>query len=152
MKAPVNIVLISEGLFIGRDRNDLAQLARLAAQARVSFFVVQPDESMFDMDTPRTRQRATTSVMPRGSSSSPAHARLVLQGRHGAAGAFDRISRELSGYYLLSFEPTDADRTIARPPHQGRGLERRGLTVRARSTFALADAGPAASKTGGAAA
>ncbi len=53
VNAPVNIVLISEGLFIGRDRNDLGNLARLAAQARVSFFVVQPDESMFDMDTPK---------------------------------------------------------------------------------------------------
>ena len=52
--------------------------------------------------------------------------------------AFDRLGRELSGYYLLGFEPTDADRT---------GKERRikvqvkprGLTVRARPTFVIRD-------------
>ena len=52
--------------------------------------------------------------------------------------AFDRLGRELSGYYLLGFEPTGADRT---------GKERRirvqvkprGLTVRARPTFVIAD-------------
>jgi hypothetical protein len=52
------------------------------------------------------------------------------------AAAFDRLGRELSGYYLIGFEPTDADRT---------GKERRikvevrprGLTVRA-PTFVIA--------------
>ena len=52
--------------------------------------------------------------------------------------AFDRLGRELSGYYLLGFEPTEADRT---------GKERRikvevrprGLTVRARPTFVIRD-------------
>ncbi len=52
--------------------------------------------------------------------------------------AFDRLGRELSGYYLIGFEPTEADRT---------GKERRikvevrprGLTVRARPTFVIRD-------------
>ena len=39
--------------------------------------------------------------------------------------AFDRIGRELSGYYLLGFEPTEADRTGARAAHQGRGEDAR---------------------------
>jgi hypothetical protein len=61
------------------------------------------------------------------------------------AGVFDRISRELSGYYLLSFEPTDADRT-SRDRRIRVEVSRRGLTVKARSTYALAEAGTAASK------
>ena len=44
----------------------------------------------------------------------------------------------MSGYYLLSFEPTDADRQ-SRDRRIKVEVRRRGLTVRARSTFALAD-------------
>jgi VWFA-related protein len=141
MKAPVNIVLISEGLYVGRDRNDLTQLAELAAKARASFYVVQPDESMFDADTPRTiggfnyetlmaEGLEQLAGLTRGS-----FHRVATSG----AGVFDRITRELSGYYLLSFEPTDADRS-SRDRRIRVEVGRRGLTVRARSTYAIADA------------
>ena len=73
MKTPVNMVLLSEGLYVGRDQNDLINLARLAAQARISFFVVQPDESIFDMDSPRDGRRvaAGVGVVARAWSNSP---------------------------------------------------------------------------------
>ncbi|MGH9173486.1 MAG: hypothetical protein ACRD1H_03965, partial [Vicinamibacterales bacterium] len=144
-RAPVYIVLLSEGLYIGRDRNDLTHLARLAAQARVSFFVVQPDDSIFDMDAP-TIMGGTL------------HETLLAEGLEqiagltrgsyykvsaGSAGVFDRIGRELSGYYLLSFEPTEADRT-SRDRRIKVELRRRGLTVRARSTYAVYDPAAAA--------
>ena len=146
MKTPVNVILISEGLYIGRDRNDLAQLARLAAQARLTFFVVQPDESIQDNDLPRTSGSFSEEVLAEGLEQLAG----VTRGSYfkvvaGAAGVFDRISRELSGYYLLSFEPTEADRT-SRDRRIRVEVSRRGLTVRARSTYALADPGPAASK------
>ncbi len=149
LRAPVNIVLLSEGLYLGRDRNDLTTIARLAAQARVSFFVVQPDESLFDMDTPAVVGNLQ-------------HEQLLAEGLEeiagrtrgsyykvsaGSAGVFDRIGRELSGYYLLSFEPTEADRT-SRDRRIKVEVRRRGLTVRARSTYAVADpAGAAAAAT-----
>ena len=140
VKAPVNIVLISEGLFIGRDRNDLTQLARLAAQSRVSFFVVQPDESMFDMDTPKILSSARDdTVMAEGLEQLAGYTRgSYYKVATSGAGAFERIGRELSGYYLLSFEPTDADRQ-SRDRRIKVEVRRRGLTVRARSTFALND-------------
>ena len=148
VNAPVNIVLISEGLFIGRDRNDLGNLARLAAQARVSFFVVQPDESMFDMDSPKIIGSARDdSVMSEGLEQLAGFTRgTYFKVASAGVGAFERIGRELSGYYLLSFEPTDADRSS-----QNRRIKvevkRRGLTVRARSTFALAEAKSATTET-----
>lgn len=140
MKSPVNIVLISEGLYVGRDRNDLTHLAELAARARTTFYVVQPDESMFDMDTPRTvgglnyetllaEGLEQIAGLTRGS-----YFKVATSG----AGVFDRISRELSGYYLLSFEPTEADRT-SRSRRIRVEVGRRGLTVKSRSTYALAD-------------
>jgi VWFA-related protein len=145
IKVPVNIVLISEGLFIGRDRDDLGHLARLAARARISFFVVQPDDSMFDMDVPKifTTARDDT-LMSEGLEQLAGFTRgSYYRVSTTGAGIFERIGRELSGYYLLSFEPTDADRT-SRDRRIRVEVKRRGLTVRARSTFALnEDAAPA---------
>ena len=51
--------------------------------------------------------------------------------------AFDRLGRELSGYYLLGFEPTEADRT-GRERRIKVSVKTRGLTVRARPTFVRA--------------
>ena len=140
VKAPVNIVLLSEGLYVGRDHNDLINLSRLAAQARISFFVVQPDESIFDMDSPRT-----VGGLPQESALAEGLEQLAgfTRGSYykvstSGDGAFDRIARELTGYYLLSFEPTDADKA-SRDRKIKVEVKRRGLTVRARSTYALTD-------------
>jgi VWFA-related protein len=141
MKSPVNIILISEGLYVGRDRSDLTHLANLAAQARTSFYVVQPDESLFDNDTPRTLggfnydSMAAEGLEQLAGLTRGSYFKVATSG----AAIFDRISRELSGYYLLSFEPTDLDRT-SRDRRIKVEVARRGLTVKARSTYALADA------------
>src|SRR4030095_7437306 len=50
--------------------------------------------------------------------------------------AFDRLGREVSGYYLLGFEPNDADRT-GRERRIKVSVKPRGLTVRARPTFVV---------------
>jgi VWFA-related protein len=140
MKSPVNIVLISEGLYVGRDRNDLSRLANLAARARTTFYVVQPDESMFDMDVPRTTGGLNyESLVAEGLEQIAGLTRgSYFKVATSGAGVFDRISRELSGYYLLSFEPTEADRT-SRNRRIRVEVGRRGLTVKSRSTYALAD-------------
>ena len=39
--------------------------------------------------------------------------------------AFDRLGRELSGYYLLGFEPTECGSHRTRAAHQGRGEDAR---------------------------
>ena len=140
MKMPVNVVLISEGLYVGRDRNDLTRLAEIAAQARTTFYVVRPDESMFDMDAPKTIGGLfQDSVLAEGLEQLAGMTRgEYYRAATSGAGIFDRISRELSGYYLLSFEPTDADRTV-RNRRIRVEVGRRGLTIRSRSTYALAE-------------
>ena len=118
----------------------MTTLARLAAAARLTFYVIQPDESMVDIDKPRTTgglgQEAVLSEgleqiagLTRGS-----YYKIATSGE----GAFDRISRELSGYYLLAFEPTEGDRT-SRDRRIRVEVGRRGLTVKSRATYALAD-------------
>jgi VWFA-related protein len=140
LNAPVNIVLLSEGLYIGQDRGNLSQLADLAARARISFYIVQPDESMSDFDKPKTfggfgddtelaQGLEQLAGLTRGE-----YFKVATSG----AGAFARISREISGYYLLGFEPTEADRT-SRDRRIRVEVKRRGLTVRARATYAVGD-------------
>jgi VWFA-related protein len=144
VKSPVNIILISEGLYVGRDRNDLTHLADLAARARTSFHVVQPDESMFDQETTRTIGGLNyDTVMAEGLEQLAGLTRgSYFKVATSGANIFDRIGRELSGYYLLSFEPTAADRT-SRDRRIKVEVGRRGLTVRSRSTYALTDSAAA---------
>lgn len=141
LKTPVNVVLISEGLYLGRDREDLTRLAKFAADGRITFHVVQPDQSLFDADGPRPAGNSTfyDSFLSEGleqiaGTTRGSYYKVATAGD----GAFERIARELSGYYLLSFEPTDADRT-SRNRRIRVEVDRRGLTVKARSTYALAD-------------
>ncbi|HUQ86971.1 MAG TPA: VWA domain-containing protein, partial [Vicinamibacterales bacterium] len=150
LKTPVNIVLVSEGMFVARDRSNMTALGRLAAEARATIHVMRPSQQFFDVE-----DRA-----PGGGMSRFFDDGLMSEGLEQVAGqtrgsmsvingdgqiAFDRLGRELSGYYLLGFEPTEADRT-GRERRIKVSVKTRGLTVRARPTFVVpaADAATAA--------
>jgi len=141
LKMPVNIVLMSEGMFVARDRSSMTTLGRLAAQARATIHVIRPSQQFFDIDD----------NAPGGSSTRFFDDGLMSEGLEQVAGqtrgsmsvvngdgkiAFDRLGRELSGYYLLGFEPNDADRT-GRERRIKVSVKTRGLTVRARPTFVV---------------
>ena len=141
LKMPVNIVLMAEGMFVARDRSSMTTLGRLAAQARATIHVIRPSQQFFDIE-----DRA-----PGGSSTRFFDDGLMSEGLEQVAGqtrgsmsvvngdgkiAFDRLGRELSGYYLLGFEPNDADRT-GRERRIKVSVKPRGLTVRARPTFVV---------------
>ena len=136
-RMPVTMVVISESLFVGRDAGALSGLAATAAFARVSLNVVRPLTSAFDAAT------TTLSSDPAADNDLRRHGleRLAAEFRGGfyevsATGAvvFDRISRELSGYYLLGIELTDDDRrSRARPLRVT--VRRPGVVVRARAAF-----------------
>jgi VWFA-related protein len=113
LKMPVNIVLMSEGMFVARDRSSMTTLGRLAAQARATIHVIRPSQQFFDIDD----------NAPGGSSTRFFDDGLMSEGLEQVAGqtrgsmsvvngdgkiAFDRLGRELSGYYLLGFEPNEA--------------------------------------------
>ena len=141
VNTPVNIVMISEGMFVARDRQSMAELGRRAAEARATIHIIRPGQSFFDIEDrglPSTNSRFfDDSLMSEGLEQVAAQTRGSMTPITGDGKiAFDRLGRELSGYYLIGFEPTDADRT---------GKERRikvevkprGLTVRARPTFVI---------------
>ena len=152
LKTPVNIVMISEGMFVARDRQSMTELGRRAAEARATIHIIRPSQSFFDIEdrgvAPLNSRFFDDSLMSEGLEQVAAQTRGSMTSVAGdGALAFDRLGRELSGYYLLGFEPTDADRT---------GKERRikvevrprGLTVRARPTFVIRnDAAETAAKS-----
>jgi VWFA-related protein len=144
---PVTMVVMSQGLFVGRDPGALSGLASAAATARVALHVVRPLTSDFDVAgaTLSSDPRADNAAWSRGLET------LAAQFNGGfhevsstGAATFDRIGRELSGYYLLGIEPADEDRT-ARPRALRVSVARPGVTVRARRNFlAVAESLPAA--------
>lgn len=151
LKMPVNIVLMSEGMFVARDRVSMTQLGRLAAEARATIHVIRPSQQFFDVED-RMPVSGSTRFFDDG---------LMSEGLEQVAGqtrgsmstvtgdgkiAFDRLGRELSGYYLLGFEPVEADRT-GRERRIKVSVKPRGLTVRARPTFVMPTEDAVAAKT-----
>lgn len=141
---PVNMVLISEGLFVNRTGGAaIDQVSRMAADARVSMHIVLPARRLYDMQNsaPRPAGARDEHLLRQGLEQLAAGVRGALFTPAGGGDAvFERISSELSGYYLLGFEPTDRDRDGGDKRIDVK-VQRRGVTVRARRTFSLPAAG-----------
>lgn len=143
LDSPVNVIMISEGLFLGRSPLRLVDVSRRAADARVTLHIVRPAQSMM-MDASRASSGGLRSfslddyLMRDGLEqlAGQTRGRLLQISAGTGAGIFERLNRELSGYYLLGFEPTDSDRT-GRQRRIRVEVRRRGMTVRARPTFAV---------------
>jgi len=115
VRGPKTLVFLTEGLYLERATSQLAWVSETAAAARASMYAVVLDDTFADMDTSSRRISPTTTEdrrlrqegvdtlvgMTRGS------AQFVSSG---AEGAFLRLSRELTGYYLLGFEPEPSER------------------------------------------
>ena len=137
VEGPKTLVLLSEGLIAEPQRVNLTELAALAQKARVSIYVLQLDSPVADAasdqlsptlaDDYRVRADGLARVAGAGGG-----ALLQLVGAD--AEPFARILRELSGYYLLAFEVTPADRD-GRAHRIGINVGRSGATVRARPAF-----------------
>ena len=141
--APKTVVLISEGLLIGRDYAEAAWVEPRAAAARASLYVLH-------LDSPDTEAKSRRASPSRGEDRE-----LLRDGLDRLAGlakgevfrvagnadfVFQRLSLELSGYYLLSFEPEPGDRDGK--PHKIKiDVSRRDLTLRARREFSVGPAG-----------
>lgn len=147
LQQPINIVMISEGLFVARDRQNMAEIARRAAEARATIHVIRPGQSYFDIDdtaAPGVSRFYEDGLLAEGLEQLAGQTRGTIATVTGSAQiAFDRLGRELSGYYLLGFEPTAADRT-GRERRIRVQVKPRGLTVRARPTFVIREEAAAA--------
>jgi VWFA-related protein len=136
---PKTIVYISEGLVVERG-GDVAWLAPAAARGQVTIYALQLE--VFGSDASTAREPASP-----GRDKALAHEGLgiiagstrgaVLPVVGSADNAFARLALELSGYYLVSFEPESGDRDGK--PHKIKvGVPgRSGIDVRARSQFSI---------------
>ena len=145
-ETPKTIVFISEGLLLDREQSDIAWLGPRAAAAHVTLYVLQ-------LDSPEIEANTRTTSPSRGDDRN-----VLRDGLDRLTGmakgdvfrivanpdfAFQRLALELSGYYLLSFEPDPADRDGK--PHKIRiDVRRKDLQLRARREFTV---GPALART-----
>jgi VWFA-related protein len=151
VEGPKTMILVAEGLGTEdarrTDVTEIRDIANAAASSGTSIYILQLDPSPIDASQQRIVASEpedrhvhrggldTLAGMSRGT---------VFRIATGAEYAFERIGRELSGYYLLGFEPEEGDR-------DGRGhgvkvdVARRNVSVRIRERIVipLADTGRA---------
>jgi VWFA-related protein len=142
---PKTLVFISEGLVLQDRRAQLSWVGPLASAAHASLYVLRLEPTLFD-----TLDRQV-------SGSNANDVQLEIEGLEMLAGmargaifpvtsntdfVFQRLALELSGYYLLSFEPQSSDRD-GKAHRIDVGVERNKVEIRARREFTV-DTGRAA--------
>lgn len=134
---PKTLAYISEGLVLDADLNDVAWLPSIAATSHVTIYTIHVDRSLAEA----TRARMTATLMEDAALEMDGLTNLSGYSRGAmfrvtarAEAPFQRLARELSGDYLLSFEPEEADRD-PRPRRISVEVRRKGVTVRARPEF-----------------
>ena len=134
---PKTIVLLSEGLLIDRDLTDVAWVAPRASAAHIILYVLQLDSPDMDASVQRLSpsRGADREVMRQGLDHLAGLARGDVFRVFGNADfAFQRLGLEMSGYYLLSFEPEAGDRDGK--PHKIKiDIGRKDLYLRSRREF-----------------
>ena len=136
---PKTIVYISEGLVLERP-GDGTWLGPAAARGQVTIYALQLE--VFGSDASTAREPVTPgrdkALALEGLGVITGSTRgTVLPVVGNADNAFARLALELSGYYLLSFEPESGDRDGK--PHKIRVAVpgRSGVEIRARSQFSI---------------
>jgi VWFA-related protein len=146
IEGPKTLVILSEGMAADPRHLDLGELAEAARAARVSIYVLQLEVPIFEAADSRPSPTFFRDVQLRaeGLGRIAGAARGALFRLVGSDHRpFDRIARELSGYYLLGFEARPADRD-GRSHRINVSLRRRGLDVRARPAFQIPAVAPSA--------
>ena len=113
LPGPKTVVLISEGMIVDPRRVDLSQLAAQAQAARVTIYGLQLEIPTFEAAQDRVSPTAQRDLNVRhdGVSRVAGAARGAVFRQVGTdPKPFERIARELTGYYLLAFEARDGDR------------------------------------------
>ena len=134
---PKTLVYITEGLVIDRDIGQVSWAAEATAAARASIYAVRvvPSEADVTQRRPSETQVFDRDLAALGLEALVGMARGSLQTTFGRAEtAIDRLALELTGYYLLAFEPESSDRDGKAHDITVR-VSRPGVTVRARRQF-----------------
>lgn len=131
------LVLISEGLVQDASLSEVSAVGVAARIAQVNVYVLLLDVPRFDVSDGRPSPTMTADIQLRSDGlenlAGASRGGLFRVFGNGTA-AFDRLKRELSGYYLLSFEPQGSDRN-GRPHRIRVEVPRKGTTVRSRHEF-----------------
>lgn len=135
------IIYLSEGLVIDRDVSDVDWIAETAARAQAVLYVLQLMPPSTDVTVSRLSPSSTRDriLSEEGLGMLAGATRGAFMRVVGSAeGAFKRLSQELSGYYLLSFEPEPGDRDGKR--HKiSVSVTRPDTSVRARKEFVVGE-------------
>jgi VWFA-related protein len=131
------MVLMSQGFVLDDVQAKTAQLAQTAAESRVNLNVLLLDDVPGDAASSRRSKtmREDRDLREEGLSALAGKSRGALfQVTSSPEIAFDRLTKEMAGHYLLGVEPTQKDRDGK--THQIRvQVKRSGATVRARREF-----------------
>jgi VWFA-related protein len=132
-----SMVFVSQGFILDDVQGKTAQLAQTAAESRVNINVVLLDQLPGDASSSRKSKtmREDRELREEGLNALAGRTRgAIFQVTSTPEIAFDRITREMAGHYLLGVEPTQKDRDGK--AHQIRVQVRRsGAVVRARREF-----------------
>ena len=134
---PKALVLVSEGLVAEPQLVDMTALGAAAQAARVTIYVLQLEIPILDASERTMSPTLQQDIQARedGLARLAGTARGALFRLVGADPyPFNRILRELSGYYLVAFEATQADRD-GRTHRIDVSVDEPGATVRARPAF-----------------
>jgi VWFA-related protein len=138
-QTPKIMVLISEGLVIDRETTQLSWLDAKAAAAHVTIFSLHLESSQIDASqrSPRAQPAADRALQEQGLDRLASATRGdVFRIMSNSDFAFQRLALELSGYYLLGFEPEGSDRG-GKPHAITVAVRRNGVTVRSRRQFSM---------------
>jgi VWFA-related protein len=142
IEGPKTVVLLTEALFA--EPAQIRLLAERASSARVTLYVLQlesprmadasvarPSETPLEDEDLRNSPLTSLAALARGA---------VFRATGSGEGIYERIARELTGHYVLGVEPEAADRD-GREHAIRVGLERSGLTLRARTRVSIPKSG-----------
>lgn len=142
-ETPKTLVLVSEALVIEGDRAAAAGLSRAVAAAHATIYALKPEPSDSDASQARAPQGRVRDRAVRDEGLSTV-ARIgggeVFRIIADPDFAFDRLASELSGYYLLGFEPEAEDRD-GKQHTIGVKVARGDVAVRSRLEFTFGGAG-----------
>lgn len=143
-QATKTVVLLTEGIILGRDMGDITWVGAQAARAQISLYAMRLDGELYDASSPRISpsRSGDRNLLADGLDQLAGAADgTVIPVAVNAASVFSRLGLELSGYYLLSFAPQPGDRD-GRPHRIDVRTTRPNVQLRARREFTVAAEGP----------
>lgn len=137
---PKSVLFITEGIVIERNVTDISWVGQLTSESQVNLYSLQVDGSFTDASV---RGQSPThyedhDLFVEGLNRLTGEARgIVLPVAVNASAVFKRLDLELSGYYLLSFEPDLVDRD-GKAHDISVQVSRPGTDIRSRAQFKVA--------------